>query len=193
MNIGIDIDGVITNEDEFILACTSKYCYENNLEGLSNPNGYEFSKLNWSNEMIDDYRGKYFDEYVDNFLARMFASEVIQKLKNDGHNIFIITGRHKCTRDTKDGKDMRNRIKNWLDKNNIVYDKLLFAKVPKIKEINENNIDIMIEDSPSTIEAINKIVKVLCYDNRYNRDLKLDNVTRVYSWYDIYNKMNRLT
>ena len=47
----------------------------------------------------------------------------------------------------------------------------------------------MIEDSPSTIEAINKIVKVLCYDNRYNRDLKLDNVTRVYSWYDIYNKI----
>ena len=79
MNIGIDIDGVITNEDEYILACTSKYCYENNLEGLSNPNGYEFSKLNWSNEIIDDYRGKYFDEYVDNFLARMFASEVIQK------------------------------------------------------------------------------------------------------------------
>ena len=78
-------------------------------------------------------------------------------------------------------------------KENIVYDKLLFAKVPKIKEINENKIDIMFEDSPSTIEAINKIVKVLCYDNRYNRDLKLDNVTRVYSWYDIYNKMNRLT
>ena len=84
---------------------------------------------------------------------------------------------------------MRNRIKNWLDKNNIVYDKLLFAKVPKIKEIKENKIEIMIEDSPSTIEAINKIVKVLCYDNRYNRDLKLDNVTRVYSWYDIYNKI----
>ena len=189
MNIGIDIDGVLTNEDEYILSCTSKYCYENNLEGLANPNSYEFSKLNWSKEIIDDYRKKYFDEYVDNAPTRLFESEVIKKLKNDGHKIFIITGRHKCTSNTVDGEDMRNRIKNWLTKNNIVYDKLLFAKVPKIKEINENKIDIMIEDSPSTIESINKIVKVLCYDNRYNRDLKLDNVTRVYSWYDIYKKI----
>lgn len=30
MNIGIDIDGVLTNDDDYILDFTSKYCYENN-------------------------------------------------------------------------------------------------------------------------------------------------------------------
>lgn len=40
MRIGIDIDGVLTNDDEYILDCTSKYCYENNLEGFIDPYNY---------------------------------------------------------------------------------------------------------------------------------------------------------
>lgn len=46
MNIGIDIDGVLTNDDDYILDFTSKYCYENNLNGFDNANLYEFRKLN---------------------------------------------------------------------------------------------------------------------------------------------------
>lgn len=191
MKIGIDIDGVLTNDDEYILSCTSKYCYENNIEGFVSPYKYEYNKLNWNQEILDDYRSKYFDEYVDNEPVRRFASEVIKKLKEDGHKIFIITGRYKSHDNTSDGENMRLRIKKWLDKNQIVYDKLIFAKVPKIKELQENKIDLMIEDSPTTIPVIKDIVKVLCFDTRYNQDLKFDNVNRVFSWYDIYRKINK--
>lgn len=192
MNIGIDIDGVLTNDDEYILSCTSKYCYENNIQGFIEPYKYEYNKLNWNQELLDDYRSKYFDEYVDKEPVRKFASEVIKKLKEDGHKIFIITGRHKSYDETVDGENMRLRIKTWLDKNEIVYDKLIFARVPKIKELQENKIDLMIEDSPTTIQVIKDIVKVLCYDTRYNTNLKCDNVTRVFSWYDIYMKINEI-
>lgn len=189
MKIGIDIDGVLTNDDEYILSYTSKYCYENNIEGFVNPYSYEYNKLGWSKEIINDFRNEYFDEYVDNEPPRKFASEVIKKLKEDGNQIFIITARHKVNDNSEAGDDMRNRIKKWLDKNEILYDKLIFAKVPKIKEIKENEIDIMIEDSPSTISDIKDIVKVFCFDNRYNQNLKFDNITRVFSWYDIYRKV----
>lgn len=192
MNIGIDIDGVLTNDDEYILSCTSKYCYENNIQGFIEPYKYEYNKLNWNQELLDDYRSKYFDEYVDKEPVRKFASEVIKKLKEDGHKIFIITGRHKSYDETADGENMRLRIKTWLDKNEIVYDKLIFARVPKIKELQENKIDLMIEDSPTTIQVIKDIVKVLCYDTRYNTNLKCDNMTRVFSWYDIYMKINEI-
>lgn len=192
MRIGIDIDGVLTNDDEYILDCTSKYCYENNLEGFIDPYNYEYRKLAWNESIINDYRNKYFDEYVDNVKARGFSSEVIKKLKSDGHKIYIITGRYKSHDNTSDGDSMRLRIKDWLNKNEIVYDKLIFAKVPKIKELKENKIDLMIEDSPTAIPIMKDIVKVLCFDTRYNQNLKLDNVIRVFSWYDIYMKINQM-
>ena len=167
MNIGIDIDGVLTTDDEYLMDCISNYCFENNLDSFTDPYAYEFN--------------------IDNEPARKFASEVTKKLKSDGHHIYIITARHDCKK-----PEMKRRIENWLNKNNISYDKLICANVPKIKEIQENNIDIMIEDSPSTIPQINDIVKVFCYDARYNKELKLNNVTRVFSWYDIYSKINLL-
>ena len=34
MNIGIDIDGVLTNDDDYIMDTTSKYVFENKLEGF---------------------------------------------------------------------------------------------------------------------------------------------------------------
>lgn len=46
MNIGIDIDGVLTNDDDYILDFTSKYCYEHGLKGFDNANLYEYRKLN---------------------------------------------------------------------------------------------------------------------------------------------------
>jgi len=189
MRIGIDIDGVLTNDDDYILDCTSKYCFENNLKGFTNPYSYEYNKLDWNEELLEDYRRQYFYDYVDNEPIRKFSNEVIKKLKEDGHEIFIITGRHKSHENSDAGEDMRNRVKVWLDKNEIVYDKLIFAKVPKIKELKENKIDLMIEDSPSTISVIRDFVKVFCFDTRYNQEVKFEDVTRVFSWYDIYMKI----
>ena len=95
MNIGIDIDGVLTNDDDYILDFTSKYCYENNLNGFDNANLYEYRKLNWDKKTINSYREEYFLNYVKNEPARKFASEVIQKLREDENKIFIISARHK--------------------------------------------------------------------------------------------------
>ena len=50
----------------------------------------------------------------------------------------------------------------------------------------------MIDDSPKILSEIVKVTKVLCFDNRYNRDLHYDNMIRVFSWYDIYDKIKML-
>lgn len=85
MNIGIDIDGVLTNDDDYILDFTSKYCYEHSLKGFDNANLYEYRKLNWDENTINNYREEYFLNYIKNESARKFASEVIKKLRNDGN------------------------------------------------------------------------------------------------------------
>ncbi len=193
MNIGIDIDGVLTNDDDYILDFTSKYCYENNLNGFDNANLYEYRKLNWDKKTINSYREEYFLNYVKNEPTRKFASEVIQKLRADGNKIFIISARHKTAENgTINGESVKECTLDWLLQNNIEYDKIIFTKPPKIKEILENKIDVMIEDSPTTIDELVKVVKVLYYDTRYNRDINHDNITRVYSWYDIYMKIKSI-
>ena len=193
LRIGIDIDGVLTNDDDFILDCTSKFCYENNLELFEAPYNYEYRKFNWDENILKKYRNEYFfGKYIDEEPPRKFAAEVIKKLKIDGHQIFIITGRHKSFEDSEDGKIMRYKIDNWLKNNGIIYDELVFAKTPKIPEIKNRKIDIMIEDSPETIPLISKVTHVFCYDTRYNRTLECDNVTRVFSWYDIYIKVKNI-
>ena len=193
MNIGIDIDGVLTNDDDYILDYTSKYCYENNLKGFDNANLYEYRKLNWNDDIINDYRNKYFLNYIKNEPARKFASEVIKKLREDGNKIFIISARYKTAENGKIGnKNIRECTLQWLKDNKIEYDKIIFTKPPKVDEILKNKIDLMIEDSPTTIGELVKVVNVLYYDTRYNKNIEHENITRVYSWYDIYIKIKEL-
>ena len=191
MNIGIDIDGVLTNDDDCLLDTITKYVFENNLEGLKRPYEYEYGKVNWDQSILDDYREKYFWDYCQNEPARKYASEVIKKLKDEGNNIYIITSRHFTIENTKEGEKSREIVKEWLKKNKIIYDEIYFSP-DKTKEIDTLKIDIMIEDSPETIPTFIKHTHIFCYDCRYNRNLKLDNMTRVFSWYDIYSKIKEI-
>lgn len=191
MNIGIDIDGVLMDDDTYRIDTMTKYCYENNLGNLDNPYKYE-SKCNWSEEIKEDYRQKYYFEYVKNMPAKKFAAEVIEKLHNEGNKIVIITGRYKTQEDSEIGQRMRDYTVQCLKNNNIIYDEICYAHCPKTKEIQEKNIDLMIDDSPEILKEIIKYTKVLCFDNRYNMNLQYDNMIRVYSWYDIYIKIKEL-
>ena len=190
MNIGIDIDGVLINDDDYTMDTTSKYAFENKLESFEDPYKYEYRKFNWTREVLDNYRKEYFWNYIENEPARKYASEVIKKLKEEGDYIYIITSRHNTTKNTEEGERTRKVTKEWLKKNNILYDEVYFSQ-DKTKEIDSLKINIMIEDSPETIPTFVKHTHVFCYDCRYNRNMELDNMTRVFSWYDIYMKIHK--
>lgn len=190
MIIGIDIDGVLIDDDTYRLDCITKYCYENGLHGLDDPYAYE-KKCIWKEEILEDYRKKYFFNYIKNAPIRNFASEVIKKLHDEGNKIIIVTGRYKIQEDSNIGKQMRKDTICWLKKNDVMYDEICYAQSPKVKEVQENHIDVMIDDSPEVLSEIVKVTKVLCFDNRYNQKLNYDNMTRVFSWYDIYRKIKQ--
>jgi len=81
--------------------------------------------------------------------------------------------------------------KEWLSKNEIVYDEIYFS-ADKSQICNELNIDVMIEDSPMQIKNFDANIKVLCMDYEYNKDIDGPNVIRVYSWQDILTKLNTI-
>ena len=170
MRIGIDIDGVLTNVEQFSIDYFSKYCFENNIEYNIGESHYNISKtFGVSSKQEDDFWDKYLEFYAVNEKARPFASEVIKKLKKDGHEIYIVTARWLTNRDDSIGQNMRKIVKKWLLENEIIYDKLIFSKGLKEKkrqEVIENKIDLMIEDNPSNINELSRIVPVICYDTK---------------------------
>lgn len=196
MRIGIDIDGVLTNIDQFTMDYLTKYCVENNIEyDISNRN-YNYCKtFNISEKVETDFWNKYLEDYSINEKARSFASEIIEKLKEDNHEIYIITARWFTNRDDNIGNKMKEIAKKWLYENRIPHDKLIFSKSSqerKTQEIIENKIDLMIEDNPNNIKEISNIIPVICYDSEYNRECIGQRIIRCYSWYDIYKKINNL-
>lgn len=195
MNIGIDIDGVLTDMGKWILDYASKYAYENNLGKIINPYSYDTDKMFcWSNEEDYKFWEKYLLDYAKNEKSRVFADEVIKKLSNDGNKIYIITARYLSNLETDEGKLMRKIVINWLKGNNIYYDEIVFTDEDKREVCINYNIDIMIEDSPENIMQLSKVLpNIICFDNIYNRECTSDNIIRCYSWYDIYVNIKDIT
>ena len=185
MRIGIDIDNVISNFDEVLKkeflehdkALRNTGIVDDNLDITS-------GMFDWSKEEVCDFYYPNIERIVKSLSLIDGSKEYIDKLKNEGHSIYIITGR-----DNGEYSNPVEMTKGWLDKYNIYYDKLIFTnaydKVAKARSCLENNIDIMIDDSVSICKSCldNGIVSLLM-DKPCNRS---SNITRVYSWKDIYN------
>ena len=81
---------------------------------------------------------------------------------------------------------MWKRFVHLLRKNGIYYDELMFTGFPKIDYVRPKHCDLFVEDAPFTVDTMSLEIPVLLFDNPYNQDYTGKNVTRVYSWYDIY-------
>ena len=193
MRIGIDIDGVLTDIEQYQLDCGSKYVSEHFNKSVINGEKYETTDIFEINDDIDnDFWTEYLPKYASEEPARKYASEVIKKLKNDGNEIYIITARYLTDRDDELGINMRKTVKKWLSDNKIYYDKLIFSPEDKLIVCMDNNIDIMIEDKVDNINKISSKIPVICFNAGYNRQCKGNNIYRCYAWYDIYNVIKKL-
>ena len=188
MNIGIDIDGVLTDLERATIDFGTKMCIEENWPITMDLSKYwEVEAFGWTSEQADKFWNKYLVEYVNQSPARRFAKEIISKLREEGNNIYIITARDESGMPPEYYGKMQQLTREWLEKYEIEYDKLIFAKdSEKLEKCLENNVDIMIEDSPRNIRNISSKVKVIKFDCQYNKDVIGSNIINAYSWYHIY-------
>ena len=190
MRIGIDIDGVLTDIEQWKLDVGGKFFSKFN-KSVLNKDGYEITKIfNVSDELDSQFWNEYLYEYVTKEPSRKYASEVIKKLKDDGNEIYIVTARYLTDRNNEDGEKMRKIVVNWLVEQKIDYDEIIFSPEDKKENCKKYNIDIMIEDKVDNINKISSIIPVICFHAGYNNECKGKNIYRVYNWYDIYNLIN---
>ena len=118
--------------------------------------------------------------------TRPYAAKVLGLLKEMGHEIIILTARDNRFLTNQYENTMNFYVEEWLNKNNIPYDEIIAGPGSKKDKCIQNKLDIMVEDKASNVVKISDVIPVLCFDAPYNSDVLKENVTRVYSWYQIY-------
>lgn len=196
MRIGIDIDGVLTDIEQWQLDYGSKFYFEKYNKQILDNEGYETTDIFKVDSKLDDeFWTEYFKDYSINVDVRKLASEVIKKLKQDGNKIYIITARGSFLSHSANVipfEENKNIVLEWLRKNEIEYDKIIFSPEDKLSICIENNIDVMIEDKVDNINKISTRIPVICFHAGYNKNCKGNNIFRCYSWYDIYSKISSI-
>ena len=194
MNIGIDIDGVLTDLERKTIDYATKLCVEENWPININVNEYRDVKaFNWTEEQAEKFWNKYLVKYIIESPVRTFAPEILAKLQEEGNKIYLITARNESGMQPKYHGKMQQLTKEWLEKQNIKYEKLIFAAdEEKLQQCLENKVDVMIEDSPKNIKNISSKIKVIKFDCQYNKHVNGQNVITAYSWYHIYRIIKEL-
>ena len=187
MNIGIDIDNVISKFDEALEEEFLKHDKELRNTGIINPNKHMTKGMfDWTDDELWPFYFENIERIIKSLEVKEGAKEYIGKLKEDGHTIVIITGR-----DNGEYTDPYNMTKKWLAEKEIPYDKLILTdayknnKHSKTEKCFENNIDIMIDDSIRNCrDCFENHITTLIMDKPCNREEK--EITRVHNWKEIY-------
>ncbi len=173
MHIGIDLDGVLAdlngqtvngynslfpNKDPIKLEDLNNWNYLVNERGLSRKVQTEIFNRVWRN-------WKTLPTVEDATLIRV----TIQKLKEAGHIISVVTHRHPYT---------HTYVPQWLHKNGILYDNLMLVSGSTTLEKHQL-VDILIDDHPRVVEiaADYPNTLVLLRDQPWNRYITTNNNT----------------
>jgi len=192
MRIGIDIDNVISNFNEELLDEYIKYDKQLRNSGIINEKADYIRKgmFDWSETEEQYFYKSNIERIAKNLKVKDGAKEYIDKLREDGHYVCIITGR-----DNGEYKEPYNMTKEWLDNNSIKYDKLIltnaYNKKEKATKCLENNIDIMFDDSVGNCKScIDNNIKTFLMDTPYNR---FTDIPRVNSWEEFYEVISNMS
>ena len=188
MRIGIDIDDTLTDVKDELIEAGEKYArslgkdikVDKNFEDKNN-NGNKWQEMFQFNYDELKYFLKDIQESITNKAKpRENVVEVIKKLKNDGNEIIIITAR-----DSEFHDNPYKYSKDWLDKNNIYYDKLVINAKNKEDACIEEKIDLFIDDSESNCLKVNKAgIKTIRVCNEIEENNS--NLICFNNWNDIY-------
>lgn len=101
------------------------------------------------------------------------ASKYINKLRKEGNEIYIISGR-----ENGEYSNPYDMTVKWLKKHNVSYDKLILTNACNAHEKTEvcllNNIEVMIDDSTMVcLDAKEYGITALLMDTPYNRKINV--------------------
>ncbi len=139
---------------------------------------YFADALNWDKQNIADFFKKYYIDIIKNIVAKPGAKEFLQDLKENGNEIYIITARRE-----RDDNLIEEITKDWLSKNDLLYDYLFINIKNKAEIVNKFKIDIFVDDSYNNcLEVSNETeAQVYLIENVYNEKVETTRIKRIRS------------
>lgn len=194
MKIGIDIDNTLTEIQEELNKAAFEYAislgkkidnYDNPIEDIKNNGDTYRKKFQFTYEELKYFLKDIQENITNNASPRANAKEVIDKLKKDGNEIYIITAR-----DSEFHDDPYKLSKDWLDKNEIYYDKLIVNAREKSYVCKNEKIDLFIDDQLNNCLSVQNagIQTIMITDKTYN----YDKIKQLKDWNEIYNYINEM-
>ena len=188
MKIGFDIDGVILNTERDIKFYADFWSFFTlNKPKLKNNEVEPEKCYTWTQEETDYFYNKNFDAITRKTSIIAGAKEIIQLLKKQGHEIYIISYRGDYRK-----TEISDAIK-ILKKFKVKFDGYYWSVANKMEKCKELGIDVYVVDNPGKVEQFaNSPIKVLYFKDAPIREIKQKNVTTVYNWMDIYKEINKI-
>lgn len=194
MKIGFDVDGVLTDLENYQLEYGKKYFGE---DKLVNEDEIDIKEMF---NCTKQEREKFWIKYIWKYCFMPFEEDIgalIRKLKEEGDEIYIITGRAHTTESGITGKLFRQMLYHMLKKENVPYDHIFFCSEKnsadeKLEFCKKNGIDILIDDKKENVDSAKDITKVICRDRIYNRMYNDPNVARAKNTHEIYNEIQKI-
>jgi len=193
MNLGLDIDGVLTNIEEYQLKYGIPYFKKHFNKDVVNEYALDVKDIfDATEEEYKKFWSKYLFPYAIKWPARKGAAEYTKWAYANGHKVYIITSRVFATKDNLMGKLMRFIVKNWLKRHHIRYEEITFCDEDKVAAIKKYHIDFMVDDSPKNIEALKDVTGMICMNAKCNEYITDEKVKRCYNFAQImeYVKLN---
>ena len=190
MIIGIDIDDTITDLSDIFLKYATLFNKENEIDFKIDKTQWDLDKaFGWNNDDFMKFSKKYLEILLNEAKPKKGCVDVINKLREDGHKIVIITARN-----SEELIDPYEFTKNWLELNNIGFDKLVVNSNKKEEDCINNKIDVFIDDRPENCENVYKKlhIPVFLFDSVYNTNDKNSLIERVFSWEEVYSKIRSI-
>ncbi len=184
MKIGVDIDGVILNFERTLNTFAEFYNFDTLKNGgAKNRNEHHLKKrFEWTDEQKQAFIDKYFLELSKTCPMMPGAVHFINMLKNDGHELVIITARGKTVPEMKQVAEQRFK------ENGLVFDKYYWCQDGKLQTAVSEKLDFMIDDYlPYLTEISNAGIKCLYFKDVNMQNAKeTENLIEVTNWGEVY-------
>ena len=192
MKIGIDLDGVIFDTEQDLRVYQELYdMFELNQNSKADDKELRFSKrFNWTEETVLKFLEKHHADVVKQSNYMPGAKMILKMLKDEGHELIIITARGGIN------PNIIHITKQRLEQDNMInmFDKYYFQAKDKAEICKKENVDLMIDDSNINCKNISEQkIKTIYFKDAPAYDMEENEYLKVlYNWGEVYRYIKEL-
>ena len=184
MKIGIDIDGVILDYERVLKTYGDLYDFiELKKDGIISRNEhYLRNRYDWTQEDRMNFFTKYSVKLSKQTDLIPGAKDVINMIKQDGHELIIISARGGMVPEMKDVAEEK------FSQEGLVFSKYYWKQDDKLEVAQKEKIDYMIDDSYDVCRKLsqNGIKTIYFRDKEMKKLEQNENLIEVSNWGEIY-------